>query len=104
MEVESFSSHPQIAFRSVALSSTSLVRGPIWSSEEANATRPYRETRPYVGFKPTIPQRDAGWRIDPPVSEPREQIAVPEATLTAGPPLEPPGTRAVSQGFLTLPK
>lgn len=44
----------------IAQSVTSLVIGPIWSNDEANATRPYRETKPYVGFKPTIPQREAG--------------------------------------------
>ena len=44
--------------------------GPIWSSDDANATNPYLETNPYVGFNPTTPQNAAGSRIDPPVSEP----------------------------------
>jgi len=30
----------------------------------------YRLTRPYVGFRPTTPQNDAGMRMDPPVSVP----------------------------------
>ena len=67
-----------------------MARGPIWSREEANATRPYLDTRPYVGFNPTTPQSAAGCLIEPPVSEPSEQMAVPEATAAAGPPLEPP--------------
>ena len=35
-----------------AESSTVLVNGPIWSSDEANAINPYRLTVPYVGFIP----------------------------------------------------
>src|SRR5438270_4244554 len=73
------------------------------SSEEANATRPYREIRPYVGLSPKIPQNDAGCRTDPPVSEPSETRTTPEATATAEPPELPPGTRSRSQGFRTGP-
>jgi hypothetical protein len=28
-------------------------------------------TRPKVGMSPTMPQKAAGWRMDPPVSVPR---------------------------------
>jgi hypothetical protein len=45
-----------------------------------------------VGFSPTIPQSEAGWRIDPPVSVPIAQGARPAATAAALPPLLPPGT------------
>src|SRR4051812_18012879 len=62
---------------------------------------PSRETRPYVGFRPTTPQNPAGWRIDPPVSDPRLTAARPAATAAAGPPLLPPGTRSVLHGFFT---
>src|SRR5215207_2518892 len=62
---------------------------------------PRRETRPYVGFRPTTPQKPAGWRIDPPVSEPKLTMARPAATAAAGPPLLPPGTRSVLHGFRT---
>ena len=31
---------------------------------------PYREQLPYVGFNPTVPVKDAGCLIDPPVSVP----------------------------------
>ena len=56
-DVVSFSSCPAIRFNNIALSFTSLVIGPIWSSDDANATKPYLETKPYVGFNPTTPQK-----------------------------------------------
>src|SRR5215510_14059917 len=77
-----------------AASRTVLDSGPIWSRDEPNATRPYLETRPYVGFTPTTPQNAAGVRTDPPVSEPNATSDVPLATLAADPPLDPPGTRS----------
>ena len=43
---------------------------------------------------PTIPQNDAGWRIEPPVSVPVAPIASRAATADAEPPDEPPGTSA----------
>ena len=46
-----------------------------------------------------MPQKPAGWRTEPPVSEPRPTSASPAATAAIGPPLEPPGTRARSQGL-----
>src|ERR1700742_567864 len=58
---------------------------------------PHREQRPYVGFKPTMPQNAAGWRIEPPVSvpvAPRQRFA---ATAAAEPPEEPPGTSLTSE-------
>ena len=71
--MESFSSCPAIIFNKIALSLTSFVIGPIWSSDDANATNPYLETSPYVGFNPTTPQKEAGCLILPPVSEPKAQ-------------------------------
>ena len=41
---------------------------------------------------PTMPQRAAGWRMEPPVSLPSAQSASPAATAAAEPPLLPPGT------------
>jgi hypothetical protein len=46
-----------------------------------------------------MPQSEAGWRIEPPVSVPIAQGASPAATAAAEPPLEPPGTRCGSQGL-----
>src|SRR5271169_6895650 len=68
------------------------------------AMTPARETAPYVGLSPTIPQNDAGSRIDPPVSEPSAAIAICAATAAAEPPDEPPGTRVVSCGFFVVLK
>src|SRR6478672_1448668 len=73
------------------------------SSDEANAIRPYRDTRPYVGFSPTMPQSEAGWRMEPPVSDPRASGVMPAATATADPPLDPPGIRSGAHGFLVGP-
>src|SRR5436305_15210521 len=49
------------------------------------------------------PHSAAGWRTDPPVSEPSATGTIPAATAAADPPDDPPGTRAVSQGFFTGP-
>jgi len=73
--VESIGSKPEIACNKYALSSTVLVIGPIWSNDEAKATRPERETRPYVGLIPTTPQNAAGCLIEPPVSDPLTMYA-----------------------------
>jgi hypothetical protein len=74
------------------------------SSEDAKATRPYRDGPPYVGFPPTTPQTAAGWRIEPPVSVPIPSGASKPATAAADPPEEPPGTRARSHGLWEGPK
>ena len=44
-----------------------------------------------VGFNPTIPQQEAGTRIDPPPSDAEAIATIPDATAAAEPPLEPPG-------------
>ena len=49
---------------------------------------------------PTTPQNAAGWRIEPPVSEPSENKTSPAATAAADPPDEPPGTVSRFHGFL----
>src|SRR3954471_12444314 len=64
---------------------------------------PKRLTRPYVGFTPTTPHSAAGWRIDPPVSEPKLSGLNPAATAAALPPREPPGTRDGSCGLRVGP-
>src|SRR3954469_12603117 len=53
---------------------------------------PQREQRPYVGLMPTIPTKEAGGRMDPPVSVPVAAMAQRAATAAAEPPLDPPGT------------
>ncbi len=81
------------------LEETERANGPAWSSDEAKAMSPERETRPYVGFSPTTPHSDAGWRMLPPVSVPIDQTASPAATAAALPPDDPPGTLPKSHGL-----
>ena len=67
-DVESNGSWPEMVFMMIAASSTHFVIGPIWSSEEAKATSPYLETRPYVGFNPTTwnwNYNDHEWYLEP---------------------------------------
>ena len=52
---------------------------------------------------PVVLVSAAGWRIEPPVSVPVAIGARPAATAATEPPLEPPGTRLVSQGLRTGP-
>ena len=52
---------------------------------------------------PTTPQNDAGWRTEPPVSEPSAAGTAPAATRAAEPPDEPPGTRVLSMGWMDRP-
>src|SRR4051812_20698012 len=89
--------------RRSAHSRTVLVMMPIWSTLDPNATRPLRLMRPYVGLSPTTPQSAAGWRTEPPVSEPRAAGTMRAATATAEPPDEPPGTRVGSHGLRAGP-
>src|SRR5437773_98769 len=51
-----------------------------------------------------MPQKDAGWRIDPPVSEPSAAGAIRAATAAADPPLDPPGARSSAHGLRVGPK
>src|SRR5436305_4313088 len=94
---------PAIVPRSSAHSRTVFVTMPIWSSPDAKATRPQRLTRPYVGFSPTTPQNAAGWRTEPPVSEPSAAGTMRAATAAAEPPEEPPATREGSHGLRVGP-
>src|SRR5918994_6492221 len=52
---------------------------------------------------PTTPHSAAGWRIEPPVSDPSASGANPAATAAAEPPDEPPGTRLGSCGLRVGP-
>src|SRR5471032_3107709 len=58
---------------------------------------------------PTMPQKEAGWRIEPPVSVPVLPGTMNAATAAAEPPDEPPGTSLRLSplrfhGFSTPPK
>ena len=54
-------------------------------------------------MKPTVPVKEAGCRMEPPVSEPRAACTTWAATLAAAPPEDPPGTRFSSSGLRTGP-
>ena len=47
--------------------------------------------RPCVGFRPMVPVKAAGMRIEPPASLPMDRRTTPAATAAAQPPLLPPG-------------
>ena len=56
-----------------------------------------------LGLNPTMPQKAAGLRSEPPMSEPWASHAVPVASATAAPPDEPAAERDVSQGLRVGP-
>ena len=57
---------------------------------------PRTETTPAVGLCPKRPQKEAGVRMDPPVSDPKLNGTPATACKAASPPLEPPGVLLVS--------
>src|SRR5690348_2077215 len=59
--------------------------------------------RDRVGFRPTMPQHDAGARIEPKPSEACAMGSMRAPTAAAAPPLEPPEIRVVSQGLRVGP-
>src|SRR6185437_13362420 len=79
--------------------------GPGVSSDGANGRIPWQLTRPTVVFSPVRPHHAAGSRTEPPVSVPIAHGAIPLATATPEPLLDPPGVRATwrSQGFHGVP-
>src|SRR5438132_7278210 len=87
----------------VATSPAVRASGPAQSRAGDSGTMPRQEMRPQVGFNPKMPQSDAGIRMEPPVSVPMLPQQRPAATASAEPPLDPPATRARSQGFRTGP-
>src|SRR5260221_13912666 len=60
------------------------------SSERQAGTTPAVETRPRGGFRPTRLLNAAGTLPEPAVSVPSAKPAMPSATATAEPELEPP--------------
>ena len=58
----------------MATSSTEAAMGPTQSRDEAYAIRPLLDTRPYVGLKPTTPQKAAGCRMLPPAGAGFEEL------------------------------
>ena len=73
-----------------AQSSTVRVSGPTVSIENDSGMAPARETRLQVGLMPDRPQKVAGARIEPPVSDPSAAKAARAATAEPDPEDEPP--------------
>jgi len=97
-------SWPLIMLNISFASSGVFVIGPMQSNVIAKSSSPYLETAPCVGFSPMTPQCDAGFRIEPPVSEPSVKSARLAAIAAAGPELEPPGISSGFVGFFVGPK
>ncbi len=62
-----------------------------------------REIRPKVGFRPKVPQKDEGTRIDPLVSDPIASATMPAATAAPEPEDDPPAMRERSCGLRQSP-
>src|SRR6478609_9756176 len=60
-------------------------------------------TRPILGRMPTMPQKLAGLRSEPPMSEPCANHAVPLASAAAAPPVDPAAERDRSHGLRVDP-
>ena len=87
----------------MAASRTVRVSGPAWSELRTLVRTPCRLTRPYVGMRPTTPQKDAGRRMLPPESVPRDAYTIPADVAAADPEELPPENISRFQGFLVMP-
>ena len=76
---------------SSAVSSTVRVMGPAASMDQEMGHMRYRLSRPQVGRRPTMPQKEAGPRMEPPVSSPRAMAHRDAAMAMPEPVLELPG-------------
>src|SRR5438477_7447541 len=94
---------PLIASSSRATSSILRAIGPWTPRLRSIAAIGVCATRPMLGRRPTMPQKLAGLRSEPPMSEPCASQAVPVANATAAPPEEPAAEREVSQGLRVGP-
>src|ERR1043165_3989030 len=101
--VGSSGSGPMIAAAISPQSSAVRARGPTVSSVYESGIALARLTRPLVGFSPVTPQKCAGIRIDPPVSEPRAAGTSRAPTAAPDPDDEPPVICAGFQGLRTWP-
>src|SRR5437870_4717204 len=101
--VGSSGSGPAIAAAISAQSSAVRASGPTVSSVNESGIALARLTRPLVGLKPVTPQKCAGMRIEPPVSDPSAAGTSRAATAEPEPEDEPPVMRDGSQGLQTLP-
>src|SRR5215467_10696438 len=97
-------SSPAITVSAAAHAATLFAICPTESSVYDSGNAPSVGTRDLVGLYPTTPQNAAGMRVEPPVSVPIAISHMPSAVATAPPDVEPPGTRARSNGLPGVPK
>src|ERR1051325_4899828 len=90
--VGSSGSGPMVAAAISPQSSAVRASGPTVSSEYESGIALARLTRPLVGFSPVTPQKCAGMRIEPPVSEPSAAGTSRAPTAAPEPEDEPPVT------------
>mmetsp|Transcript_29145 Transcript_29145/g.64427 ORF Transcript_29145/g.64427 Transcript_29145/m.64427 type:complete len:249 (-) Transcript_29145:625-1371(-) len=86
-----------------AQSSTLRAMGPYVATVQSISTPPRPVTRPLVGFRPTVPQKELGMRMLPPPSLPTAKGQSPAATAAALPPEEPPVWWPGCQGLREVP-
>src|SRR5580658_9998151 len=104
MAVRSPGSAPAIRPSSSAQSSADCASGPTVSSDCDNGIAPARLTRPTVVFNPVTPQKCAGIRTEPPVSDPNAADVSRAATAEPEPDDEPPVIWSSAKGLCTGPK
>src|SRR3982751_4677370 len=92
-----------MASSSSARSSTLRAIGPTTPRLRSLADFGVCATRPMLGRMPTTPQKAAGLRRLPPMSEPCATQAMPVASATAAPPDEPAADLDVSHGLRVAP-
>ena len=73
------------------------------ASFSAIACCPVPGTSPPVGLCPKTPLKNAGMRIDPPMSEPSPNGDAPAPTIAPSPPELPPTMRDGSYGLFVRP-
>src|SRR6202171_1627854 len=94
---------PSISSSISAASSAVRASGPCtWPGSQASGIGQFGVS-PGVGRIPTMPQNDAGIRIEQPKSVPCARGTMPVATATADPPAEPAGLNAGVQGLRVTP-
>jgi len=87
----------------MATSVTFRAIGPATGRFENGRPPGPRATRPGLGRMPTMEQKLAGLRSEPPVSEPCASHAVPDASAAADPPEDPATLRSWFHGFSVVP-
>ncbi len=100
----STSSGPSVTRKKSAASSTVRASGPKWEMVSKTVLTMSIGIRPSEGFKPTIPQKAAGMRTEPPISVPSAKGTQPLATAAPEPPEEPPAHLLGSQGLTVSPQ